>query len=306
MNSGSDSLSDGPIDVWVTSNGTPMLRPASWRGWKTRRWIARLSGTTSRPLMAGRGAASWISSLRAFRVSQAAQPGDEKGPTMTAGSGRRSFGLSAQLTLDLSSSRTSPDSSPSTMELHSERLWRRWPHSASMQSGTVSRRRRWGHPISASGCSYWPTPRTITGGGESGDRKQELGRMESGGGDLQAAVQMWPTPTASDAWVSESAESISPEARERQLRRGDSNGSRRASTGMLAKEVLWADDLSHRAQRHETSGSQSSPNGRRLNPLFVEWLMGWPIGWTDFEPLETEWCRWLRQSRSWLSLIVRA
>ena len=35
----------------------------------------------------------------------------------------------------------------------------------------------------------WPTPRTITGGAESQSRKQELGRTESGGGDLQAAVQ---------------------------------------------------------------------------------------------------------------------
>jgi len=29
------------------------------------------------------------------------------------------------------------------------------------------------------------------------------------------------------------------------------------------------------------------PAGGRLNPMWVEWLMGWPIGWTDLEPLET-------------------
>ena len=27
-------------------------------------------------------------------------------------------------------------------------------------------------------------------------------------------------------------------------------------------------------------GSKSSPERRSLNPLFVEWLMGWPPGWT--------------------------
>jgi hypothetical protein len=27
------------------------------------------------------------------------------------------------------------------------------------------------------------------------------------------------------------------------------------------------------------------PAGGRLNPTWVEWLMGWPIGWTDLEPL---------------------
>ena len=26
----------------------------------------------------------------------------------------------------------------------------------------------------------------------------------------------------------------------------------------------------------------------QLNPLWVEWLMGWPIGWTDLKPLETD------------------
>jgi len=24
-----------------------------------------------------------------------------------------------------------------------------------------------------------------------------------------------------------------------------------------------------------------SPNGGKLNPMWVEWLMGWPLGWTD-------------------------
>jgi len=28
-------------------------------------------------------------------------------------------------------------------------------------------------------------------------------------------------------------------------------------------------------------------DGGQLNPEWVEWLMGWPIGWTDLKPLET-------------------
>jgi hypothetical protein len=30
--------------------------------------------------------------------------------------------------------------------------------------------------------------------------------------------------------------------------------------------------------------------GGALNPPWVEWLMGWPIGWTGCEPLETDKC----------------
>jgi hypothetical protein len=29
-----------------------------------------------------------------------------------------------------------------------------------------------------------------------------------------------------------------------------------------------------------TPGEPSSPSRRTLNPLFVEWLMNWPPGWT--------------------------
>jgi len=30
--------------------------------------------------------------------------------------------------------------------------------------------------------------------------------------------------------------------------------------------------------------------GGQLNPTWVEWLMGWPLGWTDLKPLETDRC----------------
>ena len=45
----------------------------------------------------------------------------------------------------------------------------------------------------------WATPRTITGGAESAERKKELGRENSGGGDLQAQIQSWPSPAARDS-----------------------------------------------------------------------------------------------------------
>ena len=30
------------------------------------------------------------------------------------------------------------------------------------------------------------------------------------------------------------------------------------------------------------------PTSGKLNPMWVEWLMGWPLGWTDLKPLETD------------------
>jgi hypothetical protein len=28
--------------------------------------------------------------------------------------------------------------------------------------------------------------------------------------------------------------------------------------------------------------------GGKLNPMWVEWLMGWPLAWTDLKPLEMD------------------
>jgi hypothetical protein len=37
-------------------------------------------------------------------------------------------------------------------------------------------------------------------------------------------------------------------------------------------------------------------HGGKLNPMWVEWLMGWPLGWTDLKPLETDkFQKWLEQ-----------
>jgi hypothetical protein len=34
--------------------------------------------------------------------------------------------------------------------------------------------------------------------------------------------------------------------------------------------------------------------GGQLNPSWVEWLMGWPLGWTDLQPMPTAtWLAWL-------------
>jgi hypothetical protein len=39
----------------------------------------------------------------------------------------------------------------------------------------------------------------------------------------------------------------------------------------------------------QISLSQSvDPTSGQLNPTWVEWLMGWPVGWTDLKPLETD------------------
>jgi hypothetical protein len=71
---------------------------------------------------------------------------------------------------------------------------------------------------------------------------------------LVTAVQMWPTPTASMSKGSSPASLTRKDGRDRS-----------------------SDRLDHAVM--------SLHNGK-LNPEWVEWLMGFPIGHTDLQPLE--------------------
>jgi hypothetical protein len=57
----------------------------------------------------------------------------------------------------------------------------------------------------------------------------------------------------------------------------------------------WKDNASPSEYKRKTP-PLSTHAGGQLNPTFVEWLMGYPIGWTELQPLETGRFReWLQQ-----------
>jgi hypothetical protein len=65
---------------------------------------------------------------------------------------------------------------------------------------------------------------------------------------------------------------------------------------------IWEDPgssqehLQSQAMRAMRDQGESIPDGGKLNPTWVEWLMGWPMGWTGLQPLETD------RFQQWLSL----
>lgn len=65
--------------------------------------------------------------------------------------------------------------------------------------------------------------------------------------------------------------------------------------GLLPTPV--ADDTGHRKNRYAQGGRPLSyVIGGKLNPEFVEWMMGWPIGWTELKPLAMDrFQEWQRQ-----------
>lgn len=216
------------LESSVTLNGKRTLSKSFRRGWKTKPWLRRLFGRIWPPLTADRGVERWIASLGGSPASLGVLQESAKEPTTPDGSGLRSSGSSKKSTPPGQYLKTSPDLFGAAFIPSSATL----PRAGSMRNGTIIPRRMsehrtdgresssspsegtaWttpcsddtgsrtsrytqgGTPLSMQGVR-WPTPRTITGGGESGERKKELGREESGGGDLQAAASLWGTPTS--------------------------------------------------------------------------------------------------------------
>jgi DNA (cytosine-5)-methyltransferase 1 len=113
--------------------------------------------------------------------------------------------------------------------------------------------------------AMWPTPTTqevehpLAELTETGRRKSKDGTTSHSLG-LADMVQRWPTPTARD-W--KGAAGFKEQARN--LR-----------------------DLTYLAQTISGTRNGAAGNGGSLNPTWVEWLMGFPTGWTDLKDLETQ------------------
>lgn len=167
---------EGDIELWPTSSGTPMQRPASWRGWKTRPWVQLLSGTISRPSLAAIGAAEWTSSLRGIPASRFPAPEAERAPKTRAISGLTFAASSAKYDRATSSWRTSEGTFPWASTECSVTL----PASGSMRSGQLSEHRAL-------------ALRTVDVKGREG------------GASLPQQVSTWPTPTSGDSKASGAA-----------------------------------------------------------------------------------------------------
>jgi DNA (cytosine-5)-methyltransferase 1 len=102
---------------------------------------------------------------------------------------------------------------------------------------------------SATGSGLWPTP-TVCG---NYNRK---GASQASGDGLATAVKKWPTPVASEGRLGY------------QNRNNGKRGTQKSLTSVV-------------------QGGPFREVGGSLNPTWVEWLMGWPLGWTDLEPSAT-------------------
>ena len=152
-----------------------------------------------------------------------------------------------------------------------------WPTALATDGTKSPMQHRVGDPSLTSLVKMWPTA-TVTPGAYT----YANGNHDTPSLKLDGAARTFPTPSDSDA------------------KGFDGPGKAHPSKNWEA--------YSHLVRMTLNRGHECSLKCRRLNPLFVAWLMGWPGGWTllpsgptDSEFLATEWFRWSRLMRYSLS-----
>jgi hypothetical protein len=149
-----------------------------------------------------------------------------------------------------------------------------WPRSGTMRNGTAFQLPPLVPLTDETASGLWPTP-TVGGGGQSLPEGTTPTGMTPDGRKqtvcLERYVQqtvrgLWPTPT-------------------RSMHKGSSAGAMTRLSG-----------ASRLNDRLDYAVEQGNIKTGRLNPQWVAWLMGFPIEWASFPPLETRSSRKSRKS----------
>lgn len=162
------------------------------------------------------------------------------------------------------------------------------------RSGSVYRHLTAERPIRGTGHGLWPTP--LASDGAKGGPNQRGGK-----GDLRlpSAVHQWPTPTVCGNHNRKGASATSGDGLATAVTQRTwptptaSDSEQAGGRGCISSGKRGA-TLHYSVSEHCQPGQQTPP--MRLNPEWVEWLMGWPIGHTGLKPLATgRYQEWLQQ-----------
>ena len=134
---------------------------------------------------------------------------------------------------------------------------------------------------------YWATPNARDWKDSPGmkkERKDGREKIDQTGRQVYASLdgsELFTPPTASESW-------------------GEITTGMKRYSAQHAELTMQTADAPDQQWMNSTikSGTESNTPAQKalglLNPAFSEWLMGWPVGWTDLKPLETD------KFRKWL------
>jgi len=132
------------------------------------------------------------------------------------------------------------------------------------------------HPVTLpTAVTKWPTPNT----------SDRLGANHKDNHDksyLRGVATKWPTPTTQ--------ETVHTDIEMTHTGRRKTKDGKNSHSLNLEDTTRINSQTTHQDHQTHPDGSTCSVSCRRLNPLFVEYLMmgKWLIGWTDLKPLGTQ------------------
>jgi hypothetical protein len=155
-----------------------------------------------------------------------------------------------------------------------------WPRAGTMRNGSAYPLLPLVHLTDVTGSFLWPTPNASKAGNDTTLTTSGDGRTKPN--KLGWAVALWPTPTVHGM-----------EGRNTKYAQG---GTPLTAAVRMAEQGLWPTPTARDWRSGKASSATHERNSRplnevaaqgqasgQLNPTWVEWLMGFPEGWTDLE-----------------------
>jgi len=247
--------------------------------------FSRLSrfGMTFKPLMADHGEALLMSYLEDFRAKTSVQ--QEKAQELMVKDqecGEKWRASFVKFDHDSSSWKTHQCSLLGDLDEFSET----WPQWGLMRNGECWEQRMLEQTIrgTESGLSEkLPTPQSTD------YRSKPTSKSWKAKGGVNFSLSnpeiqaKWPTPRSCSAM----AATITPESAW--------NKKRNPNLETIVGRVQFPTPTAHNSKEgnYPSEKNRNTPTlathaGGKLNPMWVEWLMGWPLGWTDLKPLEMD------------------
>ena len=283
----------------ATSNSTPTAKTSWSRECATGSWMMRHCGMMFEPLTGNPGVDTWICLLEDSRANPT--------PWRASAEEKLTNAISGQTPLE-SFGKWDPDSCcwrtyQASLLTGMQEPWSgNWPKSGMTACGTAYR--------------LWPSvPRTSVGGGGALPTPDANRSSYAGNGYGQNLRQMaktgaWPTPKAHEHMdrnvrgnlTLNGAAKLWPTPQSHDQGMGDPTrvgrfGTKHGDRNLNDEVLMWPTPTAR--DRRSFNGAVPPPHhrgsdclvtqvGGQLNPRWVEWLMGLPIGWVSSEPLATE------------------
>jgi len=273
--------------VWWRGKRSPS--PLWRRKWNADPWLRRLSGLTCEPSTLARGVEWWIASLADTHASHSHQPASVVESRTHVTYGQMSLAFCENADPQSAFLRTSPVICRSE-HTKSSASFKRWATALRAHCG---QRRRSALPTAEKECSSWefgtllPTPTASDYGTQRG-----IGQQARPSLDTMARRGVWPTPTVQDS-----------------SNNGGASQMKRNTQPLNAAVRMWPTPVVGTHQQGDGPGlivrvmeaeraASDDATGGKLNPTWVEWLMGFPLGWTDSALSETQSSPSKRHARS--------